>query len=189
VLDSKFTIMLGGDTAVRYQSLKGRFVMSSNLTCALKAIRSKQNCMRTRLLHFGAIIALTVVGRGFGATSYPVIQPDQQALATASKWLSVVDAGNYKQAFAMYPARLKAAGDTAEKQWVGYLRAKRTPLGRVLSRKFVKAQFTRTLPGSPDGYYEFFTYATSFQRKAQGAERVVLTKETGHWQVSGYRFQ
>jgi hypothetical protein len=118
-----------------------------------------------------------------------VVQPDPQALATASKWLSVVDAGNYAQAFAMYPARLRAAGDTATKQMVGYLRTRRAPLGRVLSRKFVKAQFARTLPGSPDGYYEWFIYATSFQRKAQGAERVVLTKETGHWQVSGYRFQ
>ncbi|MGH7982530.1 MAG: DUF4019 domain-containing protein, partial [Candidatus Udaeobacter sp.] len=64
----------------------------------------------------------------------------------------------------------------------------RAPLGRPLSRKFVKAYFSKTLPGSPDGYYEFFIYATSFQRKAQGAERVVLTNESGHWHVSGYRF-
>ena len=133
------------------------------------------------------MIALSLVGSAFGAESkYPVVQPDPNALATASKWLSIVDAGNYAQAFAMYPARLKAAGDTAVKLEVGYLRTKRAPLGRVVSRKFVKAQFAKTLPGAPDGYYEFFTYATTFQRKAQGAEQVVLTKETGHWQVSGY---
>jgi hypothetical protein len=52
-----------------------------------------------------------------------------------------------------------------------------------------QAWFTRTLPGSPDGYYEFFHYNTSFQRKTQAAESVTLTKESGHWQVSGYRFR
>lgn len=132
------------------------------------------------------MIALSLVGSAFGAESYPAVQPDPQVLAAASKWLSVVDAGNYAQAFAMFPARLRAAGDTAEKQWLAFFRGKRAPLGRVLSRNFVKAQFARTLPGSPDGYYEFFTYATQFQRKAKGVERVILTKESGHWQVSGY---
>jgi Protein of unknown function (DUF4019) len=47
----------------------------------------------------------------------------------------------------------------------------------------------KTLPGSPDGYYEFFHYNTSFQHKTQAAESVVLTKESGNWQVSAYRFK
>ena len=63
------------------------------------------------------------------------------------------------------------------------------PLGRLLSRKFVKAQFSRTLPALQMGYYEFLAYNTSFQRKAQAAEYVTLTKESGHWQVSGYHFR
>jgi hypothetical protein len=87
----------------------------------------------------------------------------------------------------MLPARIRAGGDALEKQWLGSYRARRTPLGRMLSRKFAKAYFGRTLQGAPDGYYEFLYYNTSFQHKAQAAEHVVLTKESGHWQVSGYR--
>jgi hypothetical protein len=102
---------------------------------------------------------------------------------------SVVDAGNYAGAFAMFPARIRSGGDAVEKYWVDYLRAKRAPLGRALSRKLGNAWFSRTLSGPPDGYYELFHYNTSFQRKTQAAESVVLTKESGHWQVPGYRFR
>lgn len=145
--------------------------------------------MRTSLLHLGVTIALSLVASAFGASSYQVVQPDPQAVATANNWLSIIDAGNYAHAYAMFPARIKSGGETIEKQWVGYLRARRTPLGRALSRKMAKAWFSKTLPGSPDGYYEFFHYTTSFQHKSQAAESVVLTKESGHWQVSGYRFR
>jgi Protein of unknown function (DUF4019) len=145
--------------------------------------------MKTFLLNFAAMIALWVVGSAFGASSYSVITPDCQAVATATKWLSVVDAGNYAEAFAKFPARIRLGGDAVGKYWVGYLRAKRAPLGRALSRKLVKAWFSKTLPGSPDGYYEFFHYNTSFERKTQAAESVTLTKESGQWQVSGYRFR
>jgi uncharacterized protein DUF4019 len=136
------------------------------------------------------MLALFVIGSALAASSpYTVVTPDPQAVAVATKWLSVVDAGNYADAFTMFPARIRAGGESVEKYWIGYLRTKRAPLGRVLSRKLIKAWFTKTLPGSPDGYYEFFRYNTSFQHKNQGAESVTLTKETGHWQVSGYRFR
>jgi hypothetical protein len=146
--------------------------------------------MRILSLCFAATMTLFLVDRALCASSpYTVVQPDPQAVATAAKWLSVVDAGNYAQTFAMFPARIRSGGDAVEKYWVGYLRAKRAPLGRVLSRKLAKAWFTRTLPSSPDGYYEFFHYNTSFQRKTRAEESVTLTKESGHWQVSGYRFR
>ena len=146
--------------------------------------------MRISLLCFGAMMASFVVGSALCASSpYAVVRPDPQAVAVATKWLSVVDAGNYAEAFTMFPARIRSGGDAVEKYWVGYLRAKRAPLGRASSRKLVKAWFTKTLPGSPDGYYEFFHYNTSFQRETQAAESVTLTKESGHWQVSGYRFR
>ena len=146
--------------------------------------------MRISLLCFGATMASFVVGSALCASSpYAVVRPDPQAVAVATKWLSVVDAGNYAEAFTMFPARIRSGGDAVEKYWVGYLRAKRAPLGRALSRKLVKAWFTKTLPGSPDGYYEFFHYNTSFQRETHAAESVTLTKESGHWQVSGYRFR
>jgi hypothetical protein len=144
--------------------------------------------MKTSLLNFAAIITVSLVGSAFGASSsYPVVKPDPQAVAVANKWLSVFDAGNYAEAYGMFPARVRSAGDAVEKQWVGSQRAKRTPLGRTLSRQFMKAYFARTLPGAPDGNYELLMYKTSFQHKAQATEGVTLTKESGQWQVSGYR--
>jgi hypothetical protein len=136
------------------------------------------------------MMALFVVGSALCASSpYTVVKPDPEAVTVATKFLSVVDAGNYTETFAMFPARIRSGGDAFEKNWVSYLKVKRAPLGRMVSRKLVKAWFTKTLPGSPDGYYEFFHYNTSFQHKTQGAESVVLTKESGHWQVSAYRFK
>ena len=135
-------------------------------------------------------MALFVVSSALCASSpYTVVKPDPEAVTVATKFLSVVDAGNYTETFAMFPARIRSGGDAFEKNWVSYLKVKRAPLGRMVSRKLVKAWFTKTLPGSPDGYYEFFHYDTSFQHKTQGAESVVVTKESGHWQVSAYRFK
>ena len=68
-----------------------------------------------------------------------------------------------------------------------YLARQKNTARAHMSRKFAKAYFGRTLQGSPDGYYEFLYYKTSFQHKAQAIESVVLTKESGQWQVSGYR--
>ena len=146
--------------------------------------------MRTFLRCFAVTIALFLVRSGHCASSsYTAVRPDPQAVAVASNWLSVIDAANYAHAFAMLPARIRSGGDTGENQWISHWRTRRTPLGRTLSRKFAKAYFARTLEGSPDGYYEFLYYRTSFQHKAQAVEGVTLTKESGRWQVSGYRFK
>ena len=143
--------------------------------------------MRISLVCLGALMALFVVGNALCASSpYTVVAPDRQAVARANKWFSVMDAGNYAQAYAMFPARIRSGGDAIEKQCIGTWRARRTPLGRTLSRRFVKAYFGTTLAGSPDGYYEFLFYKTSFQHKAQAIESVTLNKESGQWQVSGY---
>jgi hypothetical protein len=58
----------------------------------------------------GATIALSFVGSAFGASSYQVVRPDPQALATATKWLSMVDTGNYTQAYTMLPTRGEILG-------------------------------------------------------------------------------
>jgi hypothetical protein len=130
--------------------------------------------MRTSLRRFGAGIALSLIGNAFCASSqYQAVNPDPEAVTVATKFLSVVDTGNYTETFAMFPARIRSGGDAFEKNWVSYLNVKRAPLGRMVSRKLVKAWFTKTLPGSPDGYYEFFHYDTSFQHKMQGAESMV----------------
>src|SRR6202140_4404782 len=101
--------------------------------------------MKISLVHVTAIITLLGVASGPSATSptpFPVVKPEPQAVAAATKWLAVVDAGNYSDAYDMYPARITRSGDAMKKEWVGFLRARRSPLGRPVSRKLIKAQFS-----------------------------------------------
>ena len=111
---------------------------------------------------------------------------DQTILDTATKWLAITDAGQYAQAYQAYPQRITSSG--LEQNFVGFMRARRLPLGTVLSRKVVKVSRQSKLRGAPDGDYSIIEYETSFEHKAGAVETVTLTSENGYWQVSGYQF-
>ena len=110
---------------------------------------------------------------------------EKEARAAALRWLQLVDAGDYAQAYEEEPARLRASN--TEAQFVRSMEGRRAPFGRVLSRTFIGAAFTRKLTGSPDGRYESILFRTSFEHKALAAERVILTHESGQWRVVDYR--
>jgi hypothetical protein len=110
---------------------------------------------------------------------------EKDARAAALYWLQLVDAGNYAQAYETEPARLRAS--TTDAQFARSMEGRRAPFGRVLSRKFIGAAFTRKLTGSPDGRYESILFRTSFQHKALAAERVILAHESSQWRVVDYR--
>jgi hypothetical protein len=110
---------------------------------------------------------------------------EKEARAAALHWLQLVDAGDYAQAHEEEPARLRAS--TTEAQFIRSMEGRRAPFGRVLSRKFIGAAFTRKLTGSPDGRYESILFRTSFEHKALAAERVILTHEARQWRVVDYR--
>ncbi|MEY2563729.1 MAG: hypothetical protein QOH88_1922 [Verrucomicrobiota bacterium] len=110
---------------------------------------------------------------------------EKEARAAAQHWLQLVDAGDYAQAYAEEPARLRAAG--TEPAFIRSMESRRVPFGRVLSRSFIGAAFTHKLTGSPDGRYESILYRTTFEHKALAAERVILTNESDQWRVVDYR--
>jgi hypothetical protein len=110
---------------------------------------------------------------------------ESAAKTAALEWLALVDAGNYAAAYAMEPARLRAA--TTQEQFVRSMEGRRAPFGRVLSRSFIGAAFTHKLTGSPDGRYESILFRTSFENKKLTAERVILAEESEHWRVVDYR--
>lgn len=107
------------------------------------------------------------------------------AKSAALEWLALVDARHYLAAYAMEPARLRAA--TTQEQFVRSMEGRRAPFGRVLSRSFMGAAFTRKLTGSPDGQYESILFRTSFENKKLTAERVILARESDQWRVVDYR--
>ena len=110
---------------------------------------------------------------------------EKETRAAALRWLQLVDAGDYAQAYQEEPARLRAS--VTEAQFRRSMEGRRAPFGRVLSRKFIGAAFTHKLTGSPDGHYESILFRTSFEHKSLAAERVILTEEGGHWRVVDYR--
>jgi hypothetical protein len=67
------------------------------------------------------------------------------------------------------------------------MEGRRQPFGRVLSRSFIGAAYTRKLTGAPDGQYESILFRTAFANKSVAAERVILSRETEGWQVVDYR--
>ncbi len=54
----------------------------------------------------------------------------------------------------------------------------------------MSAQYTRTLPGAPDGDYVVIRCETAFQKKKSSVETVTPMKDKdGIWRVSGYFIQ
>jgi Protein of unknown function (DUF4019) len=110
---------------------------------------------------------------------------EKEVRAAALHWLQLVDTRDYAQAYEEEPARLRTS--TTEGQFLRSMEGRRAPFGRVLSRKFIGAAFTRKLTGSPDGRYESILFRTSFEHKAVAAERLILTHESRQWRVVDYR--
>lgn len=74
-----------------------------------------------------------------------------------------------------------------EESWDKTIEAVRTPLGKVETRKLMKATYTKTLPGAPDGEYVVIQYQTSFEHKKEAVETVISTREKdGGWRLAGY---
>ena len=110
---------------------------------------------------------------------------EKEARASAEHWLGLVDAADYPAAFALEHQRLQTA--TTEVQFVRSMEGRRQPFGRVLSRSFIGAAYTRKLTGAPDGQYESILFRTAFANKSVAAERVILSRETDGWRVVDYR--
>ena len=110
---------------------------------------------------------------------------EKEARAAATQWLALVDAGDYVAAYMLESKRLRAA--TTEDQFVRSMEGRRAPFGKVLSRTFIGAAFSRKITGAPDGHYESILFRTSFTNKSLTAERVILSFESESWRIVDYR--
>lgn len=108
----------------------------------------------------------------------------QAAVKAAESWLALADAGAYADSWRQGAALFRAA--VTEQGWDQALRAARAPYGAVKARVLVAAQYTRKLPGAPEGDYVVIQYRTEFAAKP-GVETVTPMREAdGSWKVSGY---
>ena len=110
---------------------------------------------------------------------------EDAARLTASKWLKLVDDGDYEEAFEWEAQDFRMS--RTQKQFVRYMQARRQPFGHTLSRTFIGAASIQKLVGLPDGNYESIIFKTVFEHKSATAERVILVKQPVGWRVIDYR--
>lgn len=116
----------------------------------------------------------------------PIATGGEVAAQTAAEvWLGLVDDGQFDKS---WDTAAKILRDLVKKSdWVELGKAKRPPLGKVVSRKLKEATPTKTLPGAPEGTYVVLQYNTEFENKKPVLETVtVVTDPDGQWRVSGY---
>jgi hypothetical protein len=128
-----------------------------------------------------ALAALSAGSLAF-ASSTPSTEP---AKVAALAWLNLVDAADSRTSWEQASVNFKSAVSSA--QWSQALSGVRGPLGALRQREPKTAQFTKTLPGAPDGQYVVLQYQSSFQSKANAMETVtVVLDQDGTWRVVGY---
>ncbi len=106
------------------------------------------------------------------------------ALATAQKWMSQIDAGQYDDSYAFGCEAMheKVPQDT----WENVLKALRTPWGSPVSRKEVSHVYKPNGYEGTEGEFMVITYDTAFQKLNPATEEVVLKWEDGKWRGAGY---
>jgi hypothetical protein len=112
-------------------------------------------------------------------------QAEETAIASAQKWLTLIDEGKYSESWNEAAGFFKTA--VSKKDWLKSMEAFRKPLGALISRKLKSKKYTTSLPGAPDGEYVVVQYETSFEHKKSAIETVTpMLDKNGKWLVSGY---
>ena len=107
------------------------------------------------------------------------------AQAATDVWLGLVDDAQYAKAWQTTSSLFQSA--VPQERWNTVANTRRTPLGKLLSRKLVSAAFTKILPGAPLGQYVILQYTSSFEHKKSASETATATLDKdGQWKVSGY---
>jgi hypothetical protein len=133
------------------------------------------------------IVCFVAIGLILGSTTVMAARSDREkaAIASAEKWLKIVDKGKYGESWEESSEYFKQA--VTQDQWEQAVQAVREPLGKLISRKVKSAIYTTSLPGAPDGQYVVIQFSTSFENKKSGIETVTPRMDRdGMWRVSGY---
>lgn len=103
----------------------------------------------------------------------------------ARAWLATVDSGRYGDSWEDASALFKQA--IPKLRWETTVQSVREPLGVVVGRKIRAMNYTRILPGVPEGEYVVIQFDTRFENRPLSVETVTpMREEDGTWKVSGY---
>jgi hypothetical protein len=134
-----------------------------------------------------ALVSLALVAFGPRARAAEPVA-EAAAKASAEAWLTLVDQAKYPESWEQSAKLFKGA--VTKDQWHAALGAARGPLGKLVSRTLKSSQYTKTMPGAPDGQYVVIQYDSVFEKKAQAVETITpMADPDGEWRVSGYRIR
>ena len=110
---------------------------------------------------------------------------EDAARSAALRWLTLLDQGDYKEAFEWEAQDFRMARTQA--QFVRYMQARRAPFGQALGRKVIGSANIRKFVGVPEGNYVSVLFKTHFEKKSETAERVILVEQQVGWRILEYR--
>jgi hypothetical protein len=103
----------------------------------------------------------------------------------AQAWLVSIDAGKYDQSWDEASALLKEK--VTKEQWKQAMMSSRDPLGKSVSRKLERAQYTTRLPSAPDREYVIIQYQSKYEKLESALDTAILTLEMdGKWRIVGF---
>jgi hypothetical protein len=133
------------------------------------------------------VLLLSAFALMFACLNLPVSAgaPEEAAQTAAEQWLALVDGGKYPESWDSLAAPFKKA--VSQRKWKSTIAEIRKPLGKELSRKFKSAEYTKELPGAPEGEYVVLKFDVAFENKPSAVETVTtLLGQDLIWRVSGY---
>ena len=112
-----------------------------------------------------------VLGVALCLLATPVFAAPDAPMVAATRWLSLVDHGQYDQSWSQAAAMIRTR--LTEAEWSRAVSPLRQSLGQVLSRKLSSERATHTMPGAPDQDYTVLRFDTRFANKQAATETVV----------------
>lgn len=110
---------------------------------------------------------------------------ESAAISSAENFLQLVDSGRYAESWDATSSFFKQ--QVSKQQWVNQLEGLRSTFGNVITREIKSKNYTKSLPGAPDGEYVVIQFSTSFENKKSAIETVTpMLDNGGGWRVSGY---
>lgn len=171
-------------------TLNGEVITEPALADAMKVLQKDSKDVKVSIssdpgVPYAKVLEIIDLCQKSGIWNLSFAKDEKEKLDTVAEWLGKMDEGNYAECYTASADAVKKA--VAEEKWKEAMVLFRTPMGVVVSRKMIKSEEVRELPGMPDGEHRLMQFATEFANKKSAVETVIFTKENdGVWKNSGY---
>jgi hypothetical protein len=141
--------------------------------------------MKGKFFIFSSAIVLALCFCSSVTSADEIETKETEAINASKAWLEIIDNGNYALSWKQASEYFRNA--LGSEQWEQMLSTVRKPLGKIVKRTVKSKQYSKTLPGLPDGEYVMIQYETEFEHKKSAIETVTpMLEKDGKWRVSGY---